>query len=375
MSAIPFLSLAEATSPYADRLKEAAARVIDSGYYLNGPETRAFESELSALHDGSACVGVSNGLDALRLIFRSLIELGRLREGDGVIVPGGTYIASVMPLTEFRLRPIFIDSDPRTLNMDTAAAAEAAPHAKALLTVHLYGTPCWDGRLVEAARRHNLIVVEDNAQAIGAVAATPGLFGSHATGALGHAAAFSFYPTKNVGALGDAGAVTTRDPELAATVRALANYGSDRRYHNIYEGYNCRIDELQAAFLRVKLAHLDQEIGRRNRIAAIYRAGITNPHIIHPGIEPAATQVWHQYVIRTRHRDALRDYLHTLGIGTDIHYEVSPTRQPCYARYAATPLPATDAICATALSLPVGSLTEADAHTVAAAINAFTPTE
>lgn len=368
---IPFLSLADATAPYADELKKAAIRVIDSGRFLGGEETRSFEEEMSALHSGLHCVGVSNGLDSLRLIVRGFIELGRLTPGDKVIVPGGTYIASLMPLTEFGLIPIFIDSDPSTLNMNVGLAAYAAKTARVLMTVHLYGTPCWSNEFLTLAQDKGLIIIEDNAQSIGAYAECEGMNNSRITGTLGHAAGFSFYPTKNIGALGDAGAVITADKELSDTVRTLANYGADRRYHNIYEGYNCRIDEIQAAFLRVKLCHLESEISRRCEIAAIYDRNISNPLIIKPTIDHTMRQVWHQYIIRTERRDDLRKYLKAAGIGTDVHYEISPTRQPCYRRFASTPLPQTDMLCATMVSLPIGSATKEDALRVAETINSF----
>ena len=261
----PFLELGTVNAPYKEALKAAAARVIDSGRYVGGAENEAFESELAA-HTGTRyAVGVSNGLDALRLIFKAYIGLGRLREGDAVIVPANTYIASVLAVTDAGLRPVFAEPCSATLNLDTSRLEEVyTPDVKAVLTVHLYGRACYDTVLDDFAHRHELIVVEDNAQAIGAEAC-----GFGRTGSLGHAAAFSFYPTKNVGAVGDAGAVTTSDKELADTVRALANYGSDRRYHNIYQGYNCRLDPIQASFLRIKLAHIDAETAHRRSIAAV----------------------------------------------------------------------------------------------------------
>ncbi len=370
-SKIPFLSLSDTTAPYAAELKAAAARVIDSGYFLGGSETRSFEAEMSAAHGGAHCIGVSNGLDSLRLIVRALLELKRLKPGDKVIVPGGTYIASVMPITEFGLTPVFVDSDLRTLNMDINSAVAAADDAKAMLLVHLYGTPCWSDRLISLAREKGLIIIEDNAQSIGALSASAGINGFCQTGTLGHAAGFSFYPTKNIGALGDAGAVVTHDEEIASTVRALANYGSDRRYHNVYQGYNCRLDEIQAAFLRVKLRHLDEETERRIRLAKFYDKNITNPLVIKPIIDPTMRQVWHQYIIRTPRRDELRRYMDECGIGTDVHYEVSPTRQPCYTQYASVQLPHTDELCRTMISLPIGSASADDAARVAEAVNSF----
>lgn len=364
----PFLDLATVNALYRDELKAAAARVIDSGRYVGGAENEAFESELAA-HTGTRyAVGVSNGLDALRLIFKAYIALGRLAPGDAVIVPANTYIASVLAVTDAGLRPVFVEPDPLTLNLDTARLEEAyTPDVKAVLTVHLYGRPCYDARMRDFAQRHGLLVVEDNAQAIGA--ATHG-FGR--TGSLGDAAAFSFYPTKNIGALGDAGAVTTSDKALADTVRALANYGSDRRYHNIYQGYNCRLDPLQAAFLRVKLAHIDEETAHRRRIAAIYGSAIDNAAVTLPSDGTPDTHVWHQYVVRVADRDTFCSYLAAKGIGYDIHYAVPPHRQPCYAAYAALSLPVTDGLAAEVTSLPVSACTsEDDAREIALIINNY----
>lgn len=369
----PFLDLGMVNAEYAARLKEAAIRVIDSGRYIGGAENEAFESELARMTDTDFAVGVSNGLDALRLIFRAYIELGRLKPGDEVIVPANTYIASVLAITDNGLSPIFVEPDTETLNLDTSLIEGAVtPHTRAILTVHLYGRACYDRALAEAAQKHGLLVIEDNAQAVGAEAAYASPRGTTRTGSLGDAAAFSFYPTKNIGALGDAGAVTTSDPELARTVRALANYGSTKRYHNIYEGYNCRLDPIQAAFLRIKLKHLDRESERRRAIAAVYDTELVNPAISKPLMTSPDRCVWHQYVVRTQQRDKLMRYLADNGVGTDIHYAVPPHRQPCYCRYADLQLPVTDRLAAEVISLPVSACTSpTDAAEIAHIINAF----
>lgn len=369
----PFLDLGTVNAPFGAALKEAAARVIDSGRFVGGEEVSAFESELAAATGTRYAVGVSNGLDALRLIFKAYIELGRLHAGDEVIVPANTYIASVLAVTDSGLNPVFVEPSPDTLNIDTALIEEAVtPRTKAILTVHLYGRAAFDRTMTDVARRHGLLIVEDNAQAIGALASVAGKRGSLHTGALGDAAAFSFYPTKNLGALGDAGAVTTDDRELADTVRALANYGSDRRYHNIYEGYNCRLDPIQAAFLRAKLPLLERETEHRRRIAAIYDSEIAHPAVKKPLLDAPDRSVWHQYVILSPQRDALQSYLADSGVGTDIHYAVPPHRQPCYSRFARLNLPVTDRLAAECLSLPVSSCTsESDAHDIARIINEF----
>lgn len=369
----PFLDLGRVNAPYAGELHEAALRLIDSGRYVGGPEVESFERELAANTGVLYAVGVSNGLDAMRLIFRAYMELGRLRPGDGVIVPANTYIASVLAVTDCGLEPVFVEPDERTLNLDTSLVERALnDNVKAVLTVHLYGRPCYDGVLADVARRHNLIIVEDNAQAIGADASTPSPAGSYRTGSLGDAAAFSFYPTKNVGALGDAGAVTTRDEELANAVRALANYGSDRRYHNIYEGLNCRLDPMQAAFLNVKLKYLARETAHRRELASVYNDNIVNPLIAKPLLDNPDGSVWHQYVVRCACREEFRNFLTINGVGTDIHYAVPPHRQPCYARYSGLSLPVTDRLVAEVVSLPVSSCTSAeDALEISQIINDF----
>lgn len=370
----PFLDLKQANAPIEQELKQAAIDVISSGRYLHGEQTAMLEQEIATLCGTQHCVAVSNGLDALRLILRAYKELGRLHEGDAVIVPGNTFVASVLAVSDNGLRPIMCDPRSDTMNLDSNAAVRLVErhHAKAIMPVHLYGTPCWDQTLVELAHNHGLIIIEDNAQAIGAMAAVTGLNGTRATGGLGHAAGISFYPTKNLGALGDAGAVTTCDETLASTVRALANYGSDRRYHNVYQGLNCRIDELQAAMLRVKLRHISAETERRNHIAATYRDAITNPVVTTPAMFEGTTQVWHQYVICVKERDRFRSYMEEHGIGTDIHYATPPHMQPCYKNLACEPLPVTETLASQVVSLPIAHpITTDDARHIAHIINAF----
>lgn len=369
----PFLDLGRVNARYMADLKAAAARVIDSGRYVGGPEVKAFEDALAACTQVPYVVAVSNGLDALRLIFRAYIELGRLQPGDEVIVPANTYIASVLAVTDCGLKPVLVEPDPETLNLDTRLVeASISPRTKAILTVHLYGRVCYDQALKTAAERHKLLVIEDNAQAIGATSATPSPRGTYIAGSLGDAAAFSFYPTKNVGALGDAGAVATADAQLASTVRALANYGSDYRYHNIYQGVNCRMDPLQAAFLTLKLQDMDDEIQRRRDIAAIYSSAINNPKVITPRIDEPDRSVWHQYVVRTPYREFLRRHLEANGVETDIHYATPPHRQPCYPNFSRCNLPITEQLADEVLSLPISACTSAtDAREIAAIINDF----
>lgn len=366
----PFLDLKAVTAPLQDRITQAVSRVIASGRYVGGEECEALEARLSALTGGMHAVGVSNGLDALRLIFRAWKETGVMQDGDQVIVPANTYIASLLAVTDNSLVPVGVDAHPVTMNLDwTKVEAAVTPRTRAVMAVHLYGRPTWDNDVVRRLRRRGIMIVEDNAQAIGA---------NHdgvPTGALGNAAAFSFYPTKNIGALGDAGAVTTPHGELARTVRALANYGSDRRYHNIYPGLNCRLDPIQAAVLNVKLDHLADETLRRRTLAAAYGRTLGNPAITAPGTHPG--HVWHQYVVRCHDRAGLCRHLDSNGVGWDIHYAVPPHRQPCYSStpYAhTTDVPVTEVLANTVLSLPMSPLTTPrDAADIAHIINRWCP--
>lgn len=369
----PFLDLKTVNEPLMAALKEAACLVVESGRYIGGDEVEDFEKELAAKTQTAFAVGTGNGLDALKLIFKAYLVLGHLKAGDKVIVPANTYIASALALTDVGLEPLFVDVDPRTMNIDTYLLKETlASGPKAILTVHLYGRPCFDERLRSFAEENGLIIVEDNAQAIGAEAMIQGLNGTNITGGLGHAAAFSFYPTKNIGALGDAGAVTTNDPTLAATIRALANYGSETRYHNIYEGYNSRLDPIQAAMLRVKLPTTDAENNRRRAVAAVYDKNIVNPVIRKPLMSHPDNCVWHQYVICCKDRDRLRNHLTSEGVGTDINYPTPVHLQPCYSRFSCNRLPVAERLSKELLCLPISACTsEDDARAIAAIINEF----
>lgn len=370
----PFLDLAKVNEPYMDELVRAAERVVRSGRYIGGEEVDALEADLSALTGAPYAIGVSNGLDALRLILRAYKELGVMSEGDEVIYPANTYIASVLAISDCGLIPVAVDIDERTMNLDTALLEAAITgRTRAIMPVHLYGRVCWDSRLVDIGRRHGLKIIEDCAQALGARTLSEGLHESHYAGALGDAAGISFYPTKNVGALGDGGAVLTHDPDLARTVRALANYGADRRYHNIYCGFNCRLDPIQAAMLRVKLPHLADENADRFARALAYGRTISHPDVILPMIGREVTDhVWHQYVVRVpsaRRNDFMRR-LADEGVGTDIHYAVPSHLQPCYASMAHGPLPVTERLAAEIVSLPIGTgTTVADAAEIGRIIN------
>ncbi len=373
MKQYPFLDLALANGPYMEELKAAAVEVIERGRYLHSIQTELLEQEIADLCQAKHCVSVSNGLDALRLILRAYKEMGVLRDGDEVIVPANTYVASVLAISDNNLAPVLCDIDEQTMNLDTSLLEGLiTPLTRAIMPVHLYGTPCWDTTLMQIARDHDLRIIEDNAQAIGAHSSIAGLNGTFITGGLGDAAGISFYPTKNLGALGDGGAVVTNDDTLAATVRALANYGSDRRYHNIYQGYNCRLDEIQAAMLRVKLRHLEHENKTRDAVAHAYNEAIDNPRVKTPVIFDDIKQIWHQYVVRVENRDAFRAHLADNGIGTDIHYATPPHKQPCYSDLQHMPLPMTERLADEVVSLPIAHpITADDARAIAEVINKF----
>ncbi|MDE7443983.1 MAG: DegT/DnrJ/EryC1/StrS family aminotransferase [Muribaculaceae bacterium] len=353
------------------QIEQAMLRVAHSGRYIGGEEVTGLERDLARMTGTDYAVGVSNGLDALRLILRGYMELGVMRPGDEVIVPSNTYIASVLAVTDCGLVPVFAEPDLSTLNMDAAEAEKCITRrTRAIMPVHLYGRVCRTGRLQELAQAHSLKIIEDNAQAIGASA--DGVM----TGAMGDAAAFSFYPTKNIGALGDAGAVTTSDPDLAATVSALRNYGTDRQYHNLYAGLNCRLDPVQAAIIRVKLPSTDFESRYRQELAGVYDAMIDNPSVVKPVVPAdAAEHVWHQYVVMVSNRDDFRQYLLAHGVETAIHYPTPMHRQPCYEnKFGHLHLPVAERVAREVVSLPVTRCTSsADAGEIAGIINGWHP--
>ena len=373
MKQYPFLDLAFSNAPYMEELKAAACEVIERGRYLHSVQTELLEQEIADVCQTKHCVSVSNGLDALRLILRAYKEMDLLTDGDEVIVPANTYVASVLAISDNGLVPVLCDPKEDTMNLDSDLLERLiTPRTRALMPVHLYGTPCWDETLKRVAREHNLLIIEDNAQAIGARSATAGIHDTYITGGLGHVAGISFYPTKNLGALGDGGAVVTNDDDLAAIVRALANYGSDRRYHNIYRGYNCRLDEIQAAMLRVKLRHLDEENESRNIVARTYSECITNPRVKTPAIFEGMRQIWHQYVVRVEDREGFRAFLTDHGIGTDVHYATPAHMQPCYSDLPHVPLPMTERLAAEVVSLPIAHpINPDDARAIAVVINTY----
>lgn len=370
---IPFLDLKRLNDPYRADIVEAVNRVVSSGWYIGGPEVEAFEHDLATYQESQYVVGVSNGLDALRLILEGYKQLGRLKEGDEIIVPANTYIATILAISQARLKPVLVEPSSDTLNLDTSLVERAVTEkTRGIMIVHLYGRVCWDETLADVAKRHNLLVMEDNAQGIGARATTAGFSGSCLAGSLGHAAAFSFYPTKNLGAMGDAGAVVSNDEELAKAVRAIANYGSDRRYHNIYKGLNCRMDPLQAAVLRVKLARLDSDNGQRRLIVEQYASMVDNERLRFYVACPDYTSNYHQFIVRTAHRDLLKQHLLSAGISTDIHYAVPPHLQPCYTEELGNSYPITEQLAEEILSLPIAPyLTSSEVSTIAEALNSY----
>lgn len=345
---INFLNLKAINARYESDLKEACARVIDSGWYIGGQELELFESEFSAYCDVKHCVGMANGLDALVLTIRAWKELGLLKEGDEIIVPSNTYIATILAITENKLVPIFVEPDPKTFNLDAAGINSALTNrTRAIIAVHLYGRISPMQEIIEIAKNNGLLVLEDAAQAHGA-----SIDGKRA-GNWGNASGFSFYPGKNLGALGDAGAVTTNDEELAKTIRALGNYGSHKKYKNIYKGVNSRLDEIQAAMLRVKLKYLDDDILIRRRIASVFNMEIKNPLITTPSIDIEEQHVWHLYVIKTAHRDKFVEHMSKANINTLIHYPIPPHKQQAYKEYNSLYLPITENIHNEVVSLPM----------------------
>lgn len=352
---IPFLDLKAINAQYRDELTTACARVIDSGWYISGNELDRFEKEFSSYCGSKHAIGVANGLDALTLTLRAWKELGKLKEGDEVIVPANTYIASILAVSANGLVPVLVEPDLATYNLcpkNTEAALTSK--TRAILPVHLYGQLADMPAIMDIAERHNLLVLEDSAQAHGA-----SINGKKA-GNWGDASGFSFYPGKNLGALGDAGAVTTNDDELADTLKALRNYGSHEKYKNLFKGVNSRLDEIQAAMLSVKLRYLDTEITHRRAVAAAYFQGINNPEIVLPfenlthNIQQESSHVWHLFVIRSKQREALQKHLVSQGVQTLVHYPVPPHQQQAYKEWNKRSFPVTEKIHQQVLSLPIG---------------------
>ncbi len=361
------MDLQKVTAKYADEIHEAVNRVVDSGWYLQGRENEKFEADYSRYIGTKHTVGCANGLDALVWIFRAYVEMGVMKPGDEVIVPANTYIASILAITENGLKPVLVEPRLDTYQIDDSLVeAAVTPRTRAVLIVHLYGQCAYTDRIGEICKKHGLKLVEDNAQAHGC------LFKGRKTGSLGDAAGHSFYPGKNLGAFGDAGAVTTDDDRLAAVVRAVANYGSTKKYVFKYCGRNSRLDEIQAAVLDVKLRHLDEDVALRKEVARYYIAHIVNPAVVTPKVEDWDAHVFHIFTVRCAERDRLQRYLTENGVQTIIHYPIPPHKQECYKEWNSLSFPVTERIHDEELSLPMSPvMTREEVEQVVEIINKF----
>lgn len=369
---IPFLSLKDVTALHGAEINEAVSRVVNGGWYLQGKENDKFEANYAKYIGTDYCIGCANGLDALIWIFRAYIEMGVMQHGDEVIVPANTYIATILGITENGLKPVLVEPKPNTLEIDDdLIEAAITPKTKAIAIVHLYGRNAYTDKIGALCKKYNLKLVEDNAQAHGCKH-TDG----RVTGSIGDAAGHSFYPGKNLGALGDGGAVTTNNPELAAAVRALANYGSQKKYVFKYAGRNSRLDEIHAAVLDVKLKYLNEDNAHRQQMAKLYYEGIKNSLISLPECLADDQNVYHLFPVFCDRRDELQTYLKENGVGTVIHYPIPPFKQECYEKEVwNTPqlsLPITERIHDTELSLPIGpTITKEEIMYIIETINKF----
>ena len=355
------------TQKYSEEIHEAISRVMNSGWYLQGKENEKFEADYSAYIGTKYAIGCANGLDALIWIFRAYLEMGVMTQGDEVIVPANTYIASILAISENGLKPVLVEPSIETYQIDDLKIETAiTERTKAILIVHLYGQCAYTEKIGEICKKYNLKLVEDNAQAHGCK------FNGRKTGSLGDAAGHSFYPGKNLGAFGDAGAVTTNDEDLAGVVRAVANYGSQKKYVFKYCGRNSRLDEIQAVVLSVKLKYLDEDVAIRKKVAKYYIEHITNSNVITPIVKDWDTHVFHIFTIRTKKRDELQKYLTENGIQTIIHYPIPPHKQECYKEWNTLAFPITEQIHNEELSLPISPvMTDEDVKTVVETINKF----
>lgn len=367
---IPFLSLKDVTALHGDEINAAVARVVNSGWYLQGEENKRFEANYAKFIGTRHCIGCANGLDALIWIFRAYIEMGVMQPGDEVIVPANTYIATILAITENGLKPVLVEPRLNTLEIDDDLIETAiTPKTKAICIVHLYGRNAYTDKIGVLCKKYGLKLIEDNAQAHGC-RHTDGRI----TGSIGDAAGHSFYPGKNLGALGDGGAVTTNDDRLAEAVRTLANYGSPKKYVFKYTGRNSRLDEIQAAVLDVKLKYLEADNAHRKQVANYYYDYISNPLIVLPDRLPDEQNAYHLFPILVGggKRDALCDYLEQNGVGTVVHYPIAPHKQECYREWNSMSLPITEYIADHELSLPIGpSISEKDVLMVTDFINRF----
>ena len=367
MRKIPFLDYRALNERHFAEMQEAFQRVLESGWYVLGPEVTQFEEEFATFCGSQFCVGVSNGLDAMILTLEAWKNLGRLAPGNEVIVPANTYIASILAISKAGLVPVLVEPDEETYNLSPASVREAlTSKTKAILAVHLYGQCVDMTQIMEIAEKYSLMVLEDSAQAHGAT------HRGRRAGTLGHASAFSFYPGKNLGAIGEAGAVTTDDGDLAEEIRILRNYGSKKKYHNLRKGVNNRIDEVQAALLRVKLPYLEKDNLLRAKVASTYLEHIKNSKVVLPVVRDFGESCWHLFVIRHPERDRLSEFLSQKGVGCSIHYPVPPHHQPAYSEFADRKFPVTEQIHREALSLPISPVhTPEQALAISEMINQF----
>jgi len=370
---IKFLDLQKINAQYTAEIKQVTSEVIDSGWYLQGEKVRQFEDNLLKFIGVKYAIGVANGLDALRLIMKAYIEMGVMNEGDEIIVPANTYIASILAISDNKLIPVLVEPDIKTYNIDPFLIEEKInKHTKGIMTVHLYGQEAMSSEIQRLIDKHNLKLIEDNAQALGCFS------GEKRTGSIGHASGQSFYPGKNLGALGDAGAVTTNNDELAKVIRTLGNYGSHIKYVNDYQGLNSRLDEIQAAVLNVKIKHLNTENQRRREIAQYYCENIKHQDIVLPitknqsSIMTDKSHVWHLFVIRHPHRNLLQKYFTANGVQTLIHYPIPPHKQGAYKNWNNLSFPITEKIHNEVLSLPISPvMTDSEVEKVVQIINKF----
>jgi dTDP-4-amino-4,6-dideoxygalactose transaminase len=385
---IKFLDIQKITQSFEPELSQVISRVINKGWFLLGDENAEFEKEYAEFIGSDHCIGVANGLDALRLILKAYISMGVMKEGDEIIVPANTFIASILAITDNKLVPVFVEPDVNSFNLNISLIEQnITEKTRAIMVVHLYGRACWSNEILNLAGKYNLKIIEDNAQAAGAMIIARSVLSSSnegltlkRTGSLGHAAGHSFYPGKNLGALGDGGAVTTNDTNLAGVIRTIANYGSSHKYVHDYKGLNSRLDEIQAAVLRLKLRRLDEENQKRRHIAQTYNENIKDSFITLPPIPDANSEnnslhfnepsgltisnwlenVWHLYVIRSKKRDTLKKYLFEHNVETLIHYPVPPHKQIAYKEYNRISLPLTEKLADEVLSLPISSVLSMD---------------
>ena len=362
---IPYLDLKAVTALHGEEIQTAVAEVVGSGWYLQGRALQQFEQHYADYIGTKHCVGVANGLDALTLTLRAYKEMGKLQEGDEVLVPANTFIATVLAITENRLKPVFVDVEEDTLDLNLAVLEHAiTEQTKVLMLVHLYGRCTYNKRIQRLCQENGLLLIEDNAQAQGC------RYGAKRTGSLGHAACHSFYPGKNLGALGDGGAVTTDNEKLAKMIRAIANYGFVEKYVAKQQGRNSRLDEVQAAVLDVKLRYLDEENQRRIELARLYYKHLKNEAIRLPKMMDEGNNVYHIFPVFTKERDAFKQYLQDKGIGTLIHYPIPPHQQECYKAYSGLDLPITEKLAKEELSIPLNpTMTDEEAMWVVKAMN------